>query len=170
MKLTKSDKQAFVRAVMDDIPSVDYDKELQTLVTQYELSIMHPDVIAAINNPNVQSYIKKNNRMYVRRMRDPMTYHAINVSDLPVELQKQIDALIEADERQSVSRYEIENKLTAAIGACTTLKVAKERLPEFVKYLPQERDSTGVTHLPVIANLVADLTCLGWPKEATSSV
>lgn len=56
-------------------------------------------------------------------------------------------------------------KLTAAIAACFTLKQAKERLPEFVKYLPTDRDSTGTSNLPAVANLVADLVQLGWPKD-----
>ena len=36
-------------------------------------------------------------------------------------------------------------------------------LPEFEKYLPAERDVTGTVNLPV-ANVLAELTNLGWPK------
>lgn len=60
---------------------------------------------------------------------------------------------------------DLNSKLTAAIGACTTLKRAKEALPEFEKYLPEDRETTGVGNLPAIANLVTDLMHLGWPKN-----
>lgn len=66
---------------------------------------------------------------------------------------------------QTASRNALESKLNAIIGGCTTLKQAMERLPEFVKYLPQERGGKVISTLPAIANVVADLTAAGWPKD-----
>lgn len=89
MRLTKSDKEAFVRAVMDDVPMVDYDEHRHS-------ALLCQRVFAE---------------------------------------------------------------------TCSTLKTAKERLPEFEKYLPTERGTTGTINLPV-ANTVADLINAGWPKGA----
>ena len=40
-----------------------------------------------------------------------------------------------------------------------------EAFPEFEKYLPSEAQPTK--NLPALANVVADLSKLGWPKNAT---
>jgi hypothetical protein len=42
------------------------------------------------------------------------------------------------------------------------------RLPEFEKYFPAE-DAPISKNLPALANMVADLTKLGWPKGKTST-
>jgi hypothetical protein len=53
------------------------------------------------------------------------------------------------------------NKVSAAIHACTTLKQLQERLPEFVRYAPQEL--TKSTNALVVQNPAAELKALGWP-------
>lgn len=50
-------------------------------------------------------------------------------------------------------------------AACKTLKQARERLPEFEKYPPKDVEKSP-TMLPALANLVADLTKVGWPATA----
>lgn len=59
----------------------------------------------------------------------------------------------------------LRKQLTAVIAACTTLKQAKEALPEFIKYLPEEPGNPVDRTLPVVGNLVADLSKAGWPKK-----
>ena len=59
----------------------------------------------------------------------------------------------------------LRKQLTAVIASCTTLKQAKKALPEFVKYLPEEPGSAIDRTLPVVGNLVADLSKAGWPKK-----
>jgi hypothetical protein len=52
--------------------------------------------------------------------------------------------------------------LQNAIMACTTLKALETTFPEFKKYFPTETQPTK--NLPALANVVADLSKLGWPK------
>lgn len=164
MKLTKADKEAFVRAVMDDVPMVNHNEEAASLVmaevianlpekvkTAYEA---HPEWIKRdlINLPGC-----------LRSMYGPALGYT-RASELSKELQERLEALAAAEKEQLRVRCELEQKVRAIINSCTTLKQAKERLPEFEKYLPAERGSFGTAQLPVVANLVTDLVNLGWPK------
>ena len=62
-----------------------------------------------------------------------------------------------------VDRSSYPTRLTPA--GKTRYEQALEILPEFAKYLPQERDGKVIRSMPVIANLVADLMQAGWPKD-----
>ena len=53
-------------------------------------------------------------------------------------------------------------KLSAIVNGCTTLAQLKKLLPEFISYFPTEAEPTK--NLPAVANMVADLSKLGWPK------
>lgn len=131
MNLTKSDREAFVRAVMDDVPMVDYDEQVWELLSAAAIELMlEPENTRSLEN------------------------HAV---------WKEVEKLGEQADAQEKGREAMQRRLTATIGACRTLKQAQRMLPEFEKYLPKERGVTGTTNLPV-ANLVADLTALGWPK------
>jgi hypothetical protein len=55
--------------------------------------------------------------------------------------------------------------LRGAIEACSTYKQLMTRLPEFEKYYPKPDAPTA--NLPALANVVADLSKLGWPKGVT---
>lgn len=68
-----------------------------------------------------------------------------------------------ADEHNMLNN--LRKQLTAVIASCTTLKQAKEALPEFIKYLPKEPGSAIDRTLPVVGNLVADLVKAGWPAK-----
>ena len=86
---------------------------------------------------------------------------------LSAEDQKVLDTIIGNAERQRQHRESLKEKISGVIAGCTTVKTAKARLPEFAKYLPEEVEKTQ--NLPAIANLVADLTKLGWPKDAAQA-
>ena len=49
------------------------------------------------------------------------------------------------------------------------LKVKRFHDDEFEKYLPKDTTSTGVSNLPAVCNLVAELVKAGWPKEKESA-
>jgi hypothetical protein len=59
-------------------------------------------------------------------------------------------------------RDEAHTKLSAIVNGCNTLAQLKKLLPEFISYFPSEAAPTK--NLPAVANMVADLSKLGWPK------
>lgn len=161
MNLTKSDREAFVRAVMDDVPMVDYDEQAGKLLTAAAIELM-PEPVRVAYQTHPGWFARK----YI------YTLAGLQGQAIPLEntrslekhaVWKEVEKLGEQADVQAKAREAMRRKLTATIEACRTLKQAQRMLPEFEKYLPKERGVTGTTTLPV-ANLVADLTALGWPK------
>lgn len=62
------------------------------------------------------------------------------------------------------SRNDLRLKLEGCAAACTTLKLLKDMLPEFVKYMPADEPAACKT-LPVVQNVVSDFVKAGWPKK-----
>jgi hypothetical protein len=75
----------------------------------------------------------------------------------------QIKAIIAPYEKQEQDRLGAERKLFAAFEGINTLKQALTTFPEFKKYYPTEAEPTK--NLPALANVMADLSKLGWPKK-----
>lgn len=154
MKLTYYDRQAFVRAVMNDVPKITKEDVLPKLQAEL-LKAMSPEARKLYRKS--PKALRSDYDHYLTTAREFVRYVVGDAQNVREILQPYKDAVD--------ARDEIENRLQATIKSCSTLKQAKERLPEFEKYLPTERGTTDVTGLPAISNLVADLTKLGWPKD-----
>ena len=166
MRLTKYDRQAFVSAVLDDIPKIDYEAKAHKLIREFAITT-YPEEL----QPLVKKYPGFFQDRYVGRL--PYGVRPLYVKIRPgvadnLEKYSELwDQLVELGNQQSEQNNALEEqraKLEAVISQCSTLKVALERLPEFDKYLPQDRPNSVATNLPV-ANLVSDLVALGWPKD-----
>jgi hypothetical protein len=164
MRLTKTDKQAFVTAVMNDVPEVDYNEICRKEVTAWCDARM-PEEVKAV----MKKYPEWINQTYFST-----PYGLSNVSivapesiytDGCGEFGTRLHELARLKKLQDEQRGDMKRKVEAMIEPCTTLKQAKERLPEFEKYLPKERTGTGVGNLPAVANVVAALMEAGWPKD-----
>lgn len=160
MRLTISDRSAFVRAVMDDVPKVDYEELYRKKLQQWCIDNL-PDDLRPLY-AKYPDHFYTNSRMCVRYQyvttvgrKDPNTDKGF-----VAEMRK----LVADWEQQDEAREKLEAKLQAAINGCSTLKQARERMPEFEKYLPKERDGKINRSMPAIANIVADLAAAGWPK------
>lgn len=134
MRLTNTDRDAFIQSVMDDVPKIDYAEKARSMAMKHAVERM----------PALVAKLYKSNPEWVRGEHIPLGYLPNGTSaHLPVE-------------RASVR---------SAIYGCSTLKQAKERLPEFEKYLPAERDGKYIPNLPAVANLVTEMMNAGWPKD-----
>lgn len=168
MKLTKSDREAFVAAVLNDVPSVDYNDQAQKLV-RAELETKLPDkVLSVLKDKTIAHYIEAKYVVMPGKLQDFYTAAAAGFekSDSLIKALEQIDRL---DRVQTDALTQLREKVAGVIGACTTLKQAIERLPEFTQYLPANRDESGLANLPVISNVVAELVQAGWPKDKQSA-
>lgn len=159
MKLTRPDRDAFVLAVMNDVPMIDYQEKIKKEVAAADYQMMPPLIRRVQDDPNLRGFLKRQRAWINHR-----ALHAVCDIDNVPKLAEKLKALNNLEEAQSVSRNELSLKVSAMIAGCTTLKMAKERLPEFEKYLPAERGETGTTNLLTI-NVIADLTKMGWPKD-----
>lgn len=154
MNLTKLHKQAIVRAIMQDTPPLDRTKWTAE-ITAAIVKAMSPEV----------RKLYKTNPQALRHATVPYTNQYRSWGDeMPVGdvTKEQINAIVEPYEKQYKERRDMENKLTAAFEGIRTLKQAETTFPEFKKYYPTEAQPTK--NLPALANVVADLSKLGWPK------
>lgn len=186
MKLSKAHKAEFVRAVLADVPTKNYPTQAEDLARKLcqakykELGLSGVDinrlertgiyicvwredgsdiVVAARPSNAMRGYYLSNSFAQIGG-NGLFDYEIAEIVDCP-----EMMAIRQgyADERNMLNN--LCKQLTAVIASCTTLKQAKEALPEFIKYLPEEPGSTIDRTLPVVGNLVADLSKAGWPKK-----
>lgn len=164
MRLTKHDKDAFVRAVLDDVPYVDYSEQARKLVMKHLISLL-PGIVqqAYKENPEWIKTARVNLPNYLQDFYGP-TFEYVSYVYFPGELKEQLAELSDAAKEQSNTRKTLEDTVTGLINSATTLKAALKNFPEFAKYLPADRDAAGTANLPA-ANVIADLTNAGWPKD-----
>lgn len=186
MKLTKQHREDFVRTVMSDVPSTNYQTQAENcarfLYKQFAEKAgvinVSPDRLCV---RKCDIYLSKHNQSqkFVRDGREAgwnwnehnvycfltigvrgLTEEEVILIEKDSEIQKLIDLFIKEKDKHA----DLYQKVSAAIAACSTLKQAKESLPEFEKYLPAEPGKIDRS-LPVVGNLVADLTKAGWPAK-----
>ena len=172
MRLNNSIKQAFVRAVLDDSALVDYTTLITDKVKKYFYEIAPPDVKKVYDNPKTQKYIGQNSvslnyggNEYLGWFSSPLIPLDCSITDM--DFLAEIAYLKKQEREQQTKRYELESKLRGVIDSFTTVKTARESLPEFSKYLP-EIDGNRCKTLPAIAGLVADLQSIGWKTHKTA--
>ena len=155
-RINKWDKQAIVRAIMADVPKIDKKKRKEK---------MQADIVKAMS-PEAR-------KLYKNCPEALRTYHMgsllddgnwmsreIISGDVKEEVLNELKKPYEAEDKKF---REVEYQLKGAIEACTTIKQLNDRLPEFKKYFPTVEKPTA--NLPALANVVADLSKLGWPKK-----
>lgn len=168
MRLTKTDKEAFVRAVMDDVPKHDFDEMAKLMVIGHFKKVLPKEIVAILDDKKLRGYIDSN---YVGMPREidgfytryrPLGFQGWG--HLPNDVKIRLEELCTFKEEQTAKRDALRSQVTGMIEPVTTLKAALAKLPEFAKYLPAEREVTGTVNLPV-ANVVAELNKAGWPKK-----
>ena len=169
MRLTKDTRSAFVRAVIADVPKVDYDEQIRKLLLDTAIGLLPEPVRKIWDDPELNSYLRT-------------TYHyfaGVSVciprttdikESFPAEILNAIDDLENKSYKQYEKITELRTKLTTVVNGCSTLKQLKLALPELEKYMPADNQLT-LSHtnrsLPVVANVMGDLIKAGWkyPKE-----
>ena len=164
MKLTRTDKDAFISAVIQDIPKVDYQEQYRALLQEDAIAQLPAKIQAIARDKELRHFLRTGVIWGRGNMSSVAVYegHGTNFKPTPAVSEK-VDQLIQLRREQGQRLEDMRLKLNAAIAPCATLKMALERLPEFAKYLPEAREKS--VYLPSIANLVADLSTLGWPKD-----
>lgn len=164
MKLTKAYKAAFVRQVLADIPQVDYNRLARDLIVGEVLSQFDENTLALYKNPKTRPHLRSDwysTPSPLSTVSIPGCRDLYKPSD---ELVEEIRSYARLAKQQEETLKDLKIKLTLAIEPCTTLNRARELLPEFEKYLPEE--TKGSPTLPAIANLVTSLLEAGWNSKS----
>lgn len=154
-RLTKWDKESIARAIINDVPKIDKEKRRADIQAAL-VKAMSPECRKIYNRtPNALRSLHIGDLTYTGSRWDS---REVVIGDVP---KANADAILEPYMKEDAERAKVGRNLQAAIMACSSVKQLNERLPEFKKYYPTM--DKPVTTLPALANVVADLTKLGWP-------
>lgn len=165
MKLTNSIRNAFVRAAIDDVPTINYDEIAKDYVIKFAYNRLPDEIKRIVDNPCLSSWIN------TIRVNTPFNISCYTVYSLDYDydmIKQDADAwhgLVEISNNKKDQNEKI-NKLKSMLSnvaySVTTRKALAERLPEFEKYLPSEHQKPS--SLPCVAGIVDEFTKAGWPK------
>ncbi len=171
MRLTNYIREAFVRSVMNDVPSIDYEEQIRNLVNKKVAAIHKKVGIQEIDKERLSGAY-----LYIRGTeKKSFGSTSCYVSGLTINEHKEVQsdsaliALADLKYAQDETRNALCKKIDYAIKACSTRKQAVEALPEFEKYLPED-EAKAIRSVPVIANVLSDFVKAGWPKGQKKSV
>lgn len=192
MNLNKAQKTAIVSAIMDDIPQIDYRREIKDYVQEEAVKLMPAAVLALYNDEGLRPFVatmKVYGRYYettgycgsiywlcqsldkttlftthsADTSRDPLTYLLL------ATVRTNVLALCDAAEKQGKDQGAMREKLHSMLLPIRTLKQAKTLLEaDLHKYLPVEPpkgEKTTATGTALVPYVVGDLKAMGWPKE-----
>lgn len=174
MRLNESIRSAFVNAVLNDTPKVDYAEQRRKIIQDHLFAIAPAAILRVYKDQDLRRFLRLDHVSYETAAKGRMSWglgkywlvpdsdHTYRVEDK--ETLKQLHAIDALEIAQVDQRTELEKKLRATILAFNTVKQARDALPEFVKYLPDEADPKCKT-LPAITDLVTDLVKAGWPDK-----
>jgi hypothetical protein len=148
MKLTNYDKDVMISAIKRDLPEVDDSTAIQAALEKAMSPLcrkLYKLTPGALNTQHAYS----NHFFQGGSIRE----YYVGDADF--------DAATKPFKDKCKQREATMSKVSAAIRACTTLNQLQERLPEFVRYAPQEL--TKITNALVVQNPAAELKALGWP-------
>ena len=158
MKLTNYLREAFVRAAMNDVPTVDYKEQMRSVINKKVERLQKIAGVTSIDHTRLShQYICIDGASYV--VAGLTASEITQIKDSP-EVQK----LIVLNTAQKTKLAALRSKLEGVIKGCNTRKQAAEALPEFDKYLPPE-DAKATSTLPALANVLSDFVKAGWPKN-----
>ena len=170
MRLTNTIRDAYIKSVMDDVPSVDFDEAIRKAYRDAALEAMPPKLRALAKDPACELWLAWDYRS-VKGVSSTLSGHGPRGREADEFLApaclaslRELEAKRKA---QHASRNELRSKIRAVAYGATTRKALAEALPEFAKYLPAD-EAAAVRTLPALANVVTDFVKAGWPKGKTA--
>jgi hypothetical protein len=163
MRLTNYHRDAFVKSIMDDVPQHDFQKDFESVVQKELEKILPKDILKIWKDNSLKGYLQTARLHRV----DPL-YFSVPLSyeeGLSLVSRPAVKKIIEAARDEKRKREELKLKVKSAIYSVSTVKKAKELIPELAKYLPDEKDKHSKFAPAAIVNLSSDLTEAGWPKK-----
>ena len=173
MKLTNYTRDAFINAVMADVPSIDLEsveEKVHKIAVDDALSRAPAEVKAmwADNKlrpwvaTNMMHFSSKTHGAYFGGVARPWLRGELS-DKLSPKAMSQIQGLGTQRAEAEKKRDDLHDMLRRAAYGCNTRKQLAEALPEFEKYLPAD-EGKALRSLPVVANVVSEFVKAGWPK------
>lgn len=166
MHLTQTHRQAFELAVMADVPKEDYvSLMLKTAMTELD-KLLPKEVMAFYKKyPDYTCMCRVSLPSGFSSITHPAGTQGMYILQKDKKTWDKLSEISNLYAKQQRAMRDLQERVRSLIDSCRTLKQAEEMLPEFKKHLPQDTTKTGTKNLPVIANVVTELTQAGWPKD-----
>lgn len=172
MRLTNFLRDGFIRAVMHDVPKINYEEQAHKIAR---------DAITARFNKTFPGldYATCSQSGWFDSGTVDMPRHINNIYAKPYcgygmlksdeKLWAKLEALGAKKKDQDDQMTNLETRLKGVAYACTTRKQLEEALPEFSSYLPEE-EAKAAKNLPAVANVLSDFVKAGWPKSNAGKI
>ena len=178
MRLTKYHKEAFVKAVLDDVPRIDYTEKVRALVLDDSISQLPKGLQEFARDPKTTEFITSQWKQIDKPRNERGGWGgsigctikgASNDYKPSKKAQALLDEWLPALVEQESVKNKLHNDLTQAIAGCTTLKQAQEAFPELKKYLPSVAPKGEQLPAPLYKNVLMELAKAGFPKGKTGA-
>lgn len=167
MRLTNSLREAIMRQIMDDVPYVDYDDQMQAYVSARAVAKLPPLIKRVYEDKSLRPYLNHENHTYNWMWEGEKYYDYFNHVGDDVVLNEEdiieLTRLKKLDQEQQALHNELRQKVRNILNGVSTTQAFAKALPEFEKYVPKEDEKAK--NLPALANLVSDFIKAGWPKS-----
>jgi hypothetical protein len=167
VKLTNTIRDAFVRRVMDDTPSVDYAEQIRDAAMKAAIAEMPPKIAAIWKDLELRQWLRVTgfslDGVGGISLPAPVGDYTDEKREYKVRLERSLSEIAAKAEAQRKQRADLQDKIRRAAYGYTTRKALADAMPEFAKYLPAD-EAAANRSLPVVANVVADFVKAGWPK------
>lgn len=163
MRLTNTIREAYIRQVLADVPTVDYTEKIRDTAMRVAIKQLPEAVRKIWEGPD---------RKYLQMKYISISGISMSVPGHPeqgrdsVSCDKEIEKLVDEKNKAFSKLNELRQKLRGIVYGCTTTKALAEALPEFVKYLPRDTPAPSRS-LPVTTGVVSAFKEAGWPKART---
>lgn len=170
--LTKATKATIIKAILADVPTVDYHSRIQALAEAAAL-VGAPESVFQLwaegPGTKARSWVKSTTVFF--DVGSPM-YLSIRVPDSSrdtrdlLHMSPSLREAVEGLRVQNMKMDSLKETLEAQFKLVRTYRQFKEAYPEFESYLPPEPDAP-TRNLPAASNLLAKLVESGWPREGS---
>ena len=171
MKLTNTIRDAFIRAALNDVPTVDYRGQAAKLIREDSISRLSPKIRALATNVETEHFLRQETFYDTPAGLGTITIYCGRGDRYKpgAEVLLKLRELGDKQKEQDTKLKSLRESLKAIAYSATTRKSLVEKLPEFEKYLPAD-EAKALRSLPVVANVVSDFVKAGWPKGGKKAV
>jgi len=171
MRLTNHMREAFVSAVMADLPVIDYEQKIRDAFMKAHAASIPVAVKKILADEELSSWVKREgitlskNRGSLPRDCYISFYGMVCGDNNALQsLAKEVAAPFVVAWHEQVERIaHLSKTLRCAANNCNTTTQLADAYPEFNKYLPKS-EAEVTRNLPAVANLVGEFTKAGWPS------
>lgn len=171
VRLTQNSREAFIRAVMHDVPTVNYVPEFQKAQKEAYLKQVPQRIKNLFKDPELAKWIGTTefytNGVGIQTVPFPTNEELKDIVDSNVFKDPEVVKITEARKEQEAKRQTLLQHLRSVVAACNTFKQLEAALPEFKQYMPKKEYTPMMYPLSVV-NVVDEFKKAGWPKSTNT--